>query len=108
LYCPKCGTEAAKGAAYCHSCGAHLPRVTLEEFTVSSDDLVEKVKGLIHEGNVTRLMVRGEKGETLLDMPVSVGLVGVLLAPLLAAVGVIAAIAARCTIVVEREEKASP
>lgn len=68
-----------------------------------ADDLVEKVKQLIHEGNVTRIMVKGEKGETLIDLPVTVGIVGILLAPLLAAIGVIAAIATRCTLVVERE-----
>lgn len=103
MYCPKCGSKAADDALFCHSCGARLPKVTREEFSVSTDDLVEKVKQLVHEGNVTRIMVKGEKGETLVDLPVTVGVVGILLAPLLAAIGVIAAIATRCTIVVERE-----
>jgi hypothetical protein len=103
MYCPKCGIKASDGAMYCHSCGATLPRVKREEFSVSSDDLVEKVKQLVHEGNVTRIIVKGEKGETLVDLPVAVGVVGILLAPLLAAVGVIAAIATKCVIVVERE-----
>jgi predicted regulator of Ras-like GTPase activity (Roadblock/LC7/MglB family) len=79
--------------------------MTKEEFTISSDDLAEKVKQLIHEGNVTRIVVKGEKGETLVDIPVTVGIVGILLAPILAAVGVIAAIATKCTLVVERQEK---
>jgi predicted regulator of Ras-like GTPase activity (Roadblock/LC7/MglB family) len=79
--------------------------MTREEFTLSSDALAEKVKQLIHEGNVTRIVIKGEKGETLVDIPVAVGIVGILLAPILAGVGVIAAIATKCTVVVEREEK---
>ena len=104
MYCPKCGTAAVEDAVFCNSCGAKLPRVTREEFSFSSDELVQKVKALIHEGNVTRIMVKGEKGETLVDIPVTAGVVGVVLAPILAAVGVVAAIAARCTLVVERRE----
>lgn len=105
MYCPRCGVRAADGALFCHACGTTLPKVTREEFSVSADDLVEKVKQLVHEGNVTRIIVKGEKGETLVDLPVTVGVVGILLAPLLAAVGVIAAIATKCVIVVEREAK---
>jgi repressor of nif and glnA expression len=105
MYCPKCGSSAVAGALYCHSCGAKLPKVTREEFSLSSDDLAEKVKQLVHEGNVRRIVVKGEEGETLVDIPVTVGSVGIVLAPVLAAVGVIAAIATRCTVVVEREEK---
>jgi uncharacterized membrane protein YvbJ len=105
MYCPKCGSIAVQDSLYCHSCGTKLPKMTKEEFTISSDDLAEKVKQLIHEGNVTRIVVKGEKGETLVDIPVTVGIVGILLAPILAAVGVIAAIATKCTLVVERQEK---
>ncbi|HME19280.1 MAG TPA: DUF4342 domain-containing protein [Nitrososphaerales archaeon] len=105
MYCPKCGNSAVADALYCHSCGVKLPRVTREEFSLSSDDLAEKVKQLIHEGNVRRIVVKGEKGETLVDIPVTIGLVGIVLAPVLAAVGVIAAIATKCTVVVEREGK---
>ena len=76
-----------------------------EELKVTGDQLVSTVKKLVHEGNVTRIIVKGEKGETLVDLPVTVGVVGILLAPLLAAVGVIAAIATKCVIVVEREAK---
>jgi repressor of nif and glnA expression len=104
VYCPKCGTAAVESALYCHSCGARLPRVTREEFSFSSDELVEKVKQLIHEGNVSRIIVKGEKGETLVDIPVTAGVVGIVLAPILAAVGVVAAIATKCTVVVERRE----
>ncbi len=75
-----------------------------EEFSVSSGDLVNKVKSLLHEGNVRRIIVKDEKGRVLLEIPVTVGIVGVLLAPWLAALGAIAALATRCTIVVERVE----
>ena len=91
-------------AVYCHSCGTKLPRLTREEFSLSSDDLAQKIKQLIHEGNVRRIVVKGEKGETLVDIPVTIGLVGIVLAPILAAAGVIAAVATKCTVVVEREE----
>jgi len=74
------------------------------EFSVSADDLIEKVKELIREGNVTRIMVKDEKGKVLFEMPAMVGVVGVILAPWLAALGVIAALATRCTLVVERAE----
>ena len=104
MYCPRCGSNAVQDALYCHSCGAKLPRMTKEEFTLSSDDLAEKIKQLVHEGNVRRIVVKGEKGETLVDIPVTVGLVGIVLAPVLAAVGVVAALAAKCTVVVEREK----
>lgn len=104
MYCPKCGNAEAEDALYCHSCGAKLPRMKREEYSLSSDDLTEKVKQLVHEGNVTRIIVKGEKGETLVDIPVTVGLVGIVLAPVLAAVGVIAALATRCTVIVERKE----
>jgi repressor of nif and glnA expression len=60
--------------------------VTREEFSLSSDDLAEKVKQLVHEGNVRRIVVKGEEGETLVDIPVTVGSVGIVLAPVLAAV----------------------
>jgi len=79
-------------------------KVVKEEFSVSSDDLVKRVKELIHEGNVTRIIVRDEEGKTLLEIPATIGVVGVILAPWLAALGAIAALATKCTIAVERRE----
>ena len=73
-------------------------------FTVSSDDLIEKVKQLLHEGNVTRIILKDEEGKVMLEIPATVGIIGVLLAPWLAAVGAIAALATNCKIVVERRE----
>ena len=75
-----------------------------EEFTVSSDDLVKKVKQLIHEGNITKVIVKNEKGRTLIEIPATVGVIGAVLAPWLAALGAIAAIVTKCTLVVERRK----
>lgn len=60
------------------------------------------MKELIHEGNVRRIIVKDETGRILLEIPVTIGLIGVVLVPWLAALGAIAALATRCTIIVER------
>ena len=75
-----------------------------EEFSVSADNLVEKIRELLHEGNVTRIIVKDEKGKVLLEIPITIGIIGVVLAPWLAALGAIAALATNCRIVVERRE----
>lgn len=75
-----------------------------EEFKVSGAQLVEKVKELIHEGNVRRIQIRHE-GRVVLEIPLTVAAVGVLVAPVLAALGAFAALAAECTIVVERVDR---
>ena len=66
--------------------------------------MVDRVKELLHEGNVTRVIVKDEAGKVLLEIPATVGVVGVVLAPWLAALGVIAALVTNCRIVVERRE----
>ena len=102
--CRRCGANLVEGASYCHACGAAVEkRTTTQEFSVSADELTKKVKELLHEGNVRRIIVKDESGRVLLEIPVTVGVVGVLLAPWLAAVGVIAALATKCTLVVERK-----
>ncbi len=103
-YCGKCGTELPKGARYCPSCGTPVGKVVTEELSVSADNLVKKVKELIREGNVRRIIIKDEEEKLLLEMPMTVGVVGVILAPWLAALGTIAALATRCTITVERRE----
>jgi CBS domain-containing protein len=89
---------------FCPACGATVAKVTREEFTVSSDDLIERVKQLLHEGNVNRIIVKDEKGKVMLEIPATVGVIGAFLVPWLAALGVIAALATNCRIVVERRE----
>jgi len=103
-YCKSCGAASAQDPLYCHRCGKAVRDVKVEEFSVSSDRLVEKVKQLLHEGNVTRVIVKDEKGTVLLDMPATAGVVGIVLAPLLAALGAVAALATNCTVSVERRE----
>ena len=102
--CISCGKEISGDANYCPYCGAPQKKVSREEYEVSSDELIKKVKELIRKGNVTRIVVKNEQGETLLEMPVTVGLIGTLLAPWVAALGVIAALVTRCKIVVEERE----
>ncbi len=85
-------------------CGARVARVVTEEFSVSADKLVENVRRLLHEGNVTRIIVKDENEKTLLEIPAAAGVIGAVLVPWLAALGVIAALATNCRIVVERRE----
>jgi len=71
---------------------------------VASDELVKKIKEILHEGNATKIIVENEQGKTLLEIPVTIGVVGALFAPWLAALGAIAAIATKCTIKVEKRD----
>jgi hypothetical protein len=79
----------------------------VEEVQVLGRDLVDKVKSLIHEGNVRRIIVKDEHGNTFVEIPVTVAAVGTILAPVLAAVGAISALVAKFTIVVVRIEPKS-
>lgn len=74
-----------------------------EEFTVNGEDLLRKVKELINEGNVRRIVIKNKDGKQLVELPLTIGVVGAVLAPVLAAVGAIAALVTECTILVERE-----
>jgi hypothetical protein len=75
-----------------------------EEFTVNGEELLGKVKSLINEGNIRRIIIKDEAGKTLVELPLTFGVVGALIAPVLAAVGAIAALVTKCTIVVERRK----
>lgn len=75
-----------------------------EEFSVDGDLLISKIKDLYRQGNIRRISIKNEDGQVILDIPMTLGVVGVLLAPQLAAVGAIAALVTRCTLVVEKEE----
>ena len=80
-------------------------KVRTEEFQVSGDKLVAKIKELVHEGNIRRVAIKNEDGRTLVDIPLTVGVVGAIVAPQLAAIGAIAALVTNCTIVVEKAEE---
>ena len=101
--CEKCHTELPETARYCPSCGKSIGMTVIEEFEVTSDELVKRIKDILDEGNATRIIVENEQGKTLLEIPVTIGLVGALLAPWLAALGAIAAIATKCKIRVEKK-----
>jgi hypothetical protein len=80
----------------------------IEEVQVLGRDLVDRVRSLIHEGNVQRIVIKDVHGNTFVEIPVSVAAIGVVLAPVLAAVGAISALVAKFTIVVERARVAIP
>jgi hypothetical protein len=75
-----------------------------EEFHITGDELLARVKELIHEGNIRRISIRNDAGHTLIEIPLTLGVVGAALLPVWAAVGAIAALATDCTIVVERRD----
>ena len=77
---------------------------TTEEFTVNGEELLAKVKSLINEGNIRRIIIKDESGKILVELPLTIGVVGAILAPVLAAVGAIAALVTKCTIIVERRD----
>lgn len=74
-----------------------------ETFHVKGEQLLQKVKEIIKEGNVRRIIIKDKTGKTLIEFPMTIGVVGVVFAPVLAAVGAIAALVAECSITVERE-----
>jgi hypothetical protein len=74
-----------------------------EEFKVSGEDIIGKIKEVIKEGNARRIIIKNEDGESVAEFPLTVGAVGALVAPILAAVGAIAALLTKCTIVVEKK-----
>jgi hypothetical protein len=76
--------------------------VRTEEFHVSGEELLAKFKELLHQGNVRRVIIKTGEGRTLIDIPLTLGVVGAVLAPQLAAIGAVAALVTNCTIVVER------
>ena len=74
-----------------------------EEFKVSGEELLAKIKELIHEGNIRRIVIKHKNGGTFMEIPLTVGVVGALIAPILAAVGALAALVTEATVVVEKD-----
>lgn len=77
--------------------------VKTSSFKVTGENLLKKVKGVIKEGNVRRIIIKDKNGKELIQFPLTIGVVGTILAPILAALGAIAALIKECTITVERE-----
>lgn len=76
-----------------------------EEHKVSGERLLSRVKELVHEGNIRRITIKNDQGHTLMEVPLTVGVVGAVLLPIWVAIGALAALAANYTLVVEKVEK---
>ena len=76
-----------------------------EEFKVDGAEVKEKVKEIIREGNARKIIIKNEAGKTVLELPLTIGVVGAVIAPMLAAVGAAAALLTSCTIIVEKKDK---
>ena len=81
-----------------------MAKTTKEFFKVHGENLLKKVRELIEEGNVTKISIHDKEGKELMNFPLTIGVVGVVFAPVLAAVGALAALIGECSISVEREE----
>lgn len=79
-------------------------KTKFEEFRVTGGEILNKLKEIVHEGNVRRIILKDEQGKTFLEIPLTVGVVGAIVAPQLAAVGAIAALVSNLTIIVEKVE----
>jgi hypothetical protein len=79
-----------------------------EEFRVSGEAVLAKIKELVREGNVRRITIKNEEGRTLIEIPLTIGVIGTVLLPVWAAIGAIAALAANLTLAVERRPTATP
>ena len=75
-----------------------------EEYEVRGEDLLSRIKELVREGNIRRITIRSEQGNTLIEIPLAIGVVGAMLLPVWASVGAVAALVTNCTIAVERRE----
>jgi hypothetical protein len=80
-------------------------KIHTEEFSVNGDEILAKVKELIREGNIRRVIIKDKTGRILVEFPLTLGVVGAALAPVLVAVGAVAALVSEATIVVEKVEQ---
>ena len=79
-------------------------KVRTEEFSVNGEDLLARIKEILHEGNIRRIIIKKQGGGTVMEIPMTLGVVGALIAPQLAAIGAIAALVTEATVVVEKAE----
>ncbi len=79
-----------------------ISKTMKNHFNVSGDELLKKIKEIIHEGNINRIIIKNEEGKTYLEIPVTVGVIGAILVPVFAAIGALAALAANFKIEVVR------
>jgi hypothetical protein len=77
--------------------------MSTEEFKIDGEELLAKIKEILHEGNIRRITIKNESGETVMEIPLTIGVAGALLAPTFAAIGAIAALISKCSIIVEKK-----
>lgn len=80
-----------------------MGNTTKESFNINGENLLKKIKELVAEGNITKITIHDKHGKDLISFPLTVGVVGTIFAPVLAAIGAFAAIAGECSITVDRE-----
>ena len=80
-------------------------KFTKEEFKVTGEEVLKTIKKLVKEGNVRRIIIKNEEGKVLVEFPLTFGVIGAALLPMWAAIGAVAALVTKCTIVVEKVEK---
>ena len=84
---------------------AEEKKTRTEEFKLNGDEILNKLKELLHQGNIRRIILKDESGKTFMEIPLTVGVVGAIIIPVWAAIGAIAALVSKLTIVVEKVEK---
>jgi uncharacterized membrane protein YvbJ len=104
VHCANCGAELSEEARFCSACGKSILKTTSEEISVASENLIQRVKELLSEGNVTRIIIKNEEDKVLLEVPATIGVIGILIAPWLAALGAIAGLATNAKLTIIREE----
>lgn len=82
-----------------------MAKITEESFRIHGENLLKKIKELIEEGNIRKITIKDKNGKEVMTFPMTVGVVGAVLAPILAAIGALAALIGECSITVEREVK---
>jgi hypothetical protein len=95
-------SEAEKRDTTASTAASSQERTFSEEFRVSGEAVLSKVKELVREGNVRRIIIKNEEGRSLIEIPLTIGVIGTVLLPVWAAIGAIAALVANLTIAVER------
>lgn len=104
-YCNECKIELPSNSRFCLNCGNQIG-MKRDVYKVSADNLIGRVKHMVRDANVRKIIVKDDKGEVLISIPVTWGTAGVVatvaLAPWLAALGVIAGVVTKCTIEVEK------
>ena len=83
-------------------------KIHTEEFKVEGEKLIGKIKELFHQSNIRRIIIKDKEGKTVFEIPMTIGVVGALVAPQLAAIGAIAALLSEATLVVEKNENSQP